>query len=40
MRMEEILGTAGDRSIALARFADQISDPERERLRSLLEQGP
>lgn len=40
MRMEEILGTAGDRSIALARFADQLSDAEREQLRSLLEEGP
>ena len=40
MRMEEILGTAGDRSIALARFADQLSDTEREELRSLLEEGP
>jgi predicted transcriptional regulator len=39
MRMEEILGTAGDRSIALARFADQLSDAEREELRSLLEEG-
>lgn len=40
IRMEEILGTAGDRSIALARFADQLSDSEREQLRSLLEEGP
>lgn len=40
LRMEAVLGTAGDRSIALARFADQLSDTEREQLRSLLKEGP
>jgi len=40
LRMEAILGTAGDRSIALARFADQLSDDEREELRRLLKESP
>ncbi len=36
-RMEEILDTAGDRSHALARFAEQLSASERKRLREYLE---
>ena len=37
MRMEEILETAGDRSVALARFTEQLSASERRRLKLLLE---
>ena len=37
MRMEEILETAGDRSIALAQFAEQLSASERKRLKVMLE---
>lgn len=36
LRMEEILDTAGDRSNALARFAEQLSASERRRLRDFL----
>ena len=36
-RMEEILDTAGDRSHALARFAEQLSTSERKRLSAYLE---
>lgn len=36
-RMEEILDTAGDRSNALARFAEQLSASERKRLLGYLE---
>ena len=36
-RMEEILDAAGDRSIALARFAEQLSASERRRLKLMLE---
>lgn len=36
-RMEEILDTAGDRTNALARFAEQLSASERRRLREHLE---
>ena len=38
MRMEEILETAGDRSIALARFTEQLSASERRRLKLLLDE--
>lgn len=37
-RMEEILDTAGDRSNALARFAQQLSASERRRLLDYLEE--
>ena len=37
LRMEEILETAGDRSVALARFTEQLSASERRRLKILLE---
>lgn len=37
MRMEEILETAGDRSVALARFTEHLSASERKKLRALLE---
>ena len=37
-RMEEILDTAGDRSNALARFAEQLSASERRRLLDYLEE--
>ena len=36
-RMEEILETAGDRSIALAQFAEQLSASERKKLKVILE---
>ncbi len=36
-RMNEILHNGGDRSKALARFLDQMTPAERERLRKLLE---
>lgn len=36
-RMEEILDTAGDRTNALARFAEQLSASDRRRLRKYLE---
>ena len=36
MRMEEILETAGDRSIALAQFAEQLSASERKKLKVML----
>lgn len=39
MRMEEILDTAGNRSVALARFAENLSASERRRLRGILEDG-
>jgi predicted transcriptional regulator len=38
MRMEEILETAGDRSIALAQFAEQLSASERKKLKVMLEE--
>jgi predicted transcriptional regulator len=37
MRMEEILETAGNRSIALAQFAEQLSASERKKLKVMLE---
>ncbi len=37
-RMEEILDTAGDRSIALAQFAEQLSASERQKLKVILEE--
>ena len=37
LRMEEILETAGDRSIALAQFAEQLSASERKKLKVILE---
>jgi len=38
MRMEEILETAGNRSIALAQFAEQLSASERRKLKRILEE--
>ena len=38
MRMEEILEAAGNRSIALAQFADQLSASERKKLKRMLEE--
>jgi predicted transcriptional regulator len=38
MRMEEILEAAGNRSVALAQFADQLSASERRKLKSILEE--
>lgn len=38
-RMEAILGTAGDRSAALSRFVDTLTEAERRELKHLLE-GP
>ncbi|MCL1602066.1 MAG: BlaI/MecI/CopY family transcriptional regulator [Actinomycetia bacterium] len=38
IRMEEILETAGDRSIALARFTEQLSASERRRLKLMLDE--
>ncbi|MEN8040084.1 MAG: BlaI/MecI/CopY family transcriptional regulator [Actinomycetota bacterium] len=37
LRMEEILEAAGDRSLALTQFAEQLSAPEREKLKVILE---
>jgi hypothetical protein len=37
MRMEEILETAGNRSTALAQFAEQLSASERKKLKVMLE---
>ena len=39
LRMEEILETAGDRSLTLGRFLDTVTDQERSELRDVLEQG-
>ena len=36
-RMEEILGSSGDRSLALSRFLENLSGEEREHLREMLE---
>ena len=36
LRMEEILETAGDRSVALAQFAEQLSASERKNLKGML----
>ena len=38
MRMEEILETAGNRSVALAQFAEQLSASERRKLKRILEE--
>ena len=38
LRMEEILDAAGERSVALARFADSLSASERRKLHDLLEE--
>jgi predicted transcriptional regulator len=38
MRMEEILDSAGERSVALARFAGNLSASERRKLHDLLEE--
>ena len=38
LRMEEILDTAGSRSVALAKFAENLSASERRRLRGILEE--
>ena len=38
MRMEEILETAGNRSVALAQFAEQLSASERRKLKRVLEE--
>lgn len=37
LRMEEILETAGNRSIALVQFAEQLSASERKKLKVILE---
>jgi predicted transcriptional regulator len=37
VRMEEILETAGDRSLALSRFAEHLSNSERKKLLAFLE---
>jgi predicted transcriptional regulator len=36
-RMEEILGSSGDRSLALSHFLEALSDDERDHLREILE---
>ena len=38
MRMEEILEAAGNRSVALAQFAEQLSASERRKLKGILEE--